>query len=113
MIYMDRGWKSDLWRFIKRIYNQNALLKAAVLAVMLPYFVVRGLLHDLIRLRNPLARYTEYDQNRGMSRFRDWVDWLGGYPYEVASREEVVGFLQARGFKIARERYQEYVFERT
>ena len=32
--------------------------------------------------------------------FYDSRDWLGGYPYESASKEEVVGFVEERGFTI-------------
>lgn len=110
MIYMDRGWKSDLWRFVKRTYNRNRLTRPLVLVVAIPYLVLSGLVRDLVNLRNPLARYRHYEESRGMSRMRDWIDWIGGYPYEVASRDEVVTFFEQRGFHLEREKYQEYVF---
>jgi 2-polyprenyl-6-hydroxyphenyl methylase/3-demethylubiquinone-9 3-methyltransferase len=37
---------------------------------------------------------------RGMNVYRDVIDWLGGLPYEVASKEEVVSFCGERGFTI-------------
>ena len=36
-----------------------------------------------------LRSWTQYDQNRGMNRWRDVIDWVGGYPYEVAKPEEI------------------------
>jgi len=33
-----------------------------------------------------------------MSVVRDWFDWLGGYPFEVAKPEEIFQFYQAREF---------------
>jgi 2-polyprenyl-6-hydroxyphenyl methylase/3-demethylubiquinone-9 3-methyltransferase len=36
-------------------------------------------------------------RERGMDVYHDIVDWLGGLPYEVASRDEVVDFCGARG----------------
>jgi 2-polyprenyl-6-hydroxyphenyl methylase/3-demethylubiquinone-9 3-methyltransferase len=42
----------------------------------------------------------EYEKNRGMSRWRDIIDWVGGYPYEVAKPEEIHDFYRARGFKL-------------
>jgi hypothetical protein len=33
-----------------------------------------------------------------MSRWHDIVDWVGGWPFEVAMPEEVFGFLKRRGF---------------
>jgi SAM-dependent methyltransferase len=35
---------------------------------------------------------------RGMNRYHDIVDWLGGLPYEVASAEQMIGFLSPLGF---------------
>lgn len=43
-----------------------------------------------------------YRQRRGMSLSHDVHDWLGGYPYEAISREEVGGFFEARGFTLLR-----------
>ena len=109
MIYMDRGWKSSAWEIVKRTYNRGPAGKALVLLVTLPYFVLRGFLGDVARFRNPLSRYTEYGKQRGMSCFHDWIDWVGGYPFEVATRDEIVSFFQSRGFALEREEYQEYV----
>ena len=35
---------------------------------------------------------------RGMSMWYDVIDWLGGYPFEVAKPEDVFGFFRDRGF---------------
>jgi 2-polyprenyl-6-hydroxyphenyl methylase/3-demethylubiquinone-9 3-methyltransferase len=35
---------------------------------------------------------------RGMSYWHDVVDWIGGYPFEVAKPEEVFHFYRRRGF---------------
>lgn len=45
---------------------------------------------------NPLKWNERHD--RGMDVYHDIVDWLGGLPYEVATKEEVVGFCAERGF---------------
>lgn len=37
--------------------------------------------------------FREYRTQRGMNRFYDSVDWLGGYPYESASPAEIEAFL--------------------
>jgi hypothetical protein len=39
-------------------------------------------------------------RERGMSRWHDLLDWVGGYPFEVAKPEEVVRFCRARGFEL-------------
>jgi len=37
---------------------------------------------------------------RGMSLWHDMVDWLGGYPFEVAKPEAVSRFFSERGFEL-------------
>ena len=48
-----------------------------------------------------------------MSRLHDWIDWLGGYPYEFATPSEVVRFVEAQGFSLQKTRNTEYVFQRV
>ena len=33
-----------------------------------------------------------------MSAWHDWVDWIGGLPFEVAKPEEIVDLLRQRGW---------------
>ena len=37
-----------------------------------------------------------------MSHWHDIVDWVGGYPYEVASPEEIFEYYKARGFTLTK-----------
>jgi hypothetical protein len=59
------------------------------------------------------------DKLRGMSRWRDVVDWVGGYPYEYAAPDEIFSFFRKRGFSMTKLFCKgvgfgcvEYVFER-
>ena len=53
--------------------------------------------------RDPMKRYHEYHRTaRGMSLLYDWIDWLGGYPFEVAKPEKIFDFYAARGFLLQR-----------
>ncbi len=54
------------------------------------------ILRILARKENPYTHIAHYNKDRGMNWYRDRVDWLGGYPYESASAEEIIAFLQAR-----------------
>jgi 2-polyprenyl-6-hydroxyphenyl methylase/3-demethylubiquinone-9 3-methyltransferase len=54
-----------------------------------------------------------------MSARHDLVDWVGGYPFEVAKPEQVFEFMRDRGFELrylktcaGRLGCNEYVFER-
>lgn len=113
MIYRDWGLKSRVWLRIKRTYCSGTLGRWMVLALFIPYYIIRGVLEDVFRLRNPFTRYREYKRNRGMSKFHDWIDWLGGYPYEFATVAEVSEFCQRRGFVICKQEGEEYVFRRV
>lgn len=99
-IYNDQGMKSDLWVKIKKVYCSGAIGKSAVVGVFFTIFILYGFLIDLARLGNPLTRYSDYKKNRGMSVFYDWFDWLGGYPFEVASHGAIFDFYFKRGFTL-------------
>jgi 2-polyprenyl-3-methyl-5-hydroxy-6-metoxy-1,4-benzoquinol methylase len=97
-IYNDQGLKSKLWRKVKKAYCSGWLGKASVCSVFVPVFAIGELLNDLLNGRNPFRSFNI--KSRGMSRTHDWLDWLGGYPYEVAKPEEVVEFCRKRGFSL-------------
>jgi 2-polyprenyl-3-methyl-5-hydroxy-6-metoxy-1,4-benzoquinol methylase len=99
-IYNDQGIKSRLWLAVKRLYNWNVVTRLAILAVFVPYYILGGAAVDLVRGRDPRQRYRAH--TRGMSHVYDWFDWLGGYPFEVASRDAIVEFYRQRGFELAR-----------
>ena len=101
-IYNDQGALSRMWRGVKAIYNRSVPGRAAVIGIFFPYYFLRGVLADVLRLRNPHTRYREYKKARGMSMIHDWLDWLGGYPFEVAKPRDVRDFFLAKGFDLSR-----------
>ena len=53
--------------------------------------------------RAPLSRIHEYPaKSRGMSWWTDVIDWVGGYPYEAATPDEIFDFARERGFGLTR-----------
>lgn len=54
----------------------------------------------LLTFQNPVRRIREHTNLRGMSWAVDIKDWLGGYPYEVATVEEMFRFMKPRGFHL-------------
>ncbi len=101
-VYNDQGRKSLFWCWVKRTYCSLLLWRWIILGLFVPYFLLGGLVKDVVRLRNPLLRYTEYKKTRGMSPIYDWLDWLGGYPFEVAKPEEVFHFFRKKSFILER-----------
>ncbi len=99
-LYNDQGRRSKAWLAVKRTYCSGPVGRAAVLGTFVPYFVGRAVLADLAARRNPVARWREYRQRRGMSMMHDIVDWVGGLPFEVANPGDVHDFFRARGFTL-------------
>ena len=99
-IYNDQGVISTFWRIIKRTYCTNRICAFLLTLIFYPLFFLMGLVTDLFRLKNPCERYRDHVKLRGMSLIIDWKDWLGGYPYEVASPKMVTRYFVKRGFKL-------------
>ena len=102
-IYNDQGATSRTWLAIKRAYNRSPRpVRALLLAACVTRLWGPTMLRDLARGR-PLDSWRRYaDDSRGMSPWRDVVDWVGGLPFEVASVEKVRGRLAARGLETER-----------
>lgn len=85
--YLD----SERWSRIKLAYNHGSPLKRrAMQAAYESYWFMQQLRHR----SNPLRVAAEYRNSRGMALRTDLLDWLGGYPYEYASSEEVIEFCE-------------------
>ena len=102
-IYNDQGFLSQFWKFIKRVYNRSAKPIRALLILWVGiYFEIRGGIARLLRGQSPLPfrAWAEKKKSRGMSVWHDLVDWVGGYPFEVAKPEEIFDFYQNKGFQL-------------
>jgi 2-polyprenyl-3-methyl-5-hydroxy-6-metoxy-1,4-benzoquinol methylase len=91
-IYNDQGWISRYWLRVKRAYNKNKLARLALIAWHAPYLIGLRWLYRTLTGRRGLER--------GMALWPDMLDWLGGYPFEVAKPEQVFGFFLERGFAL-------------
>ncbi|MFH1023938.1 MAG: methyltransferase domain-containing protein [Planctomycetota bacterium] len=99
-VYNDEGWVSRVWRVVKYGYNRCPRflrwipLSTAFLRVWGPTMI-----RDAGRGR-PFATWRNYHVGRGMSPWHDLVDWVGGYPFEVARPDEIEVFFTSRGFRL-------------
>jgi 2-polyprenyl-6-hydroxyphenyl methylase/3-demethylubiquinone-9 3-methyltransferase len=104
-IYNDMGSKSVRWNSIKRTYNSlPGILKTPFAAIVIAPEEGKSLLRSVISLKpaDYFRSWTQYERNRGMNRWRDIIDWVGGYPYEVAKPEEILDFYRARNFTLTK-----------
>jgi 2-polyprenyl-3-methyl-5-hydroxy-6-metoxy-1,4-benzoquinol methylase len=102
-LYNDKGTESRLWRHIKKIYNASPVPVKFIMAVLcLAYFQGRSAVGKLLQLKSPFANRVAGLLPRGMNVWHDTVDWIGGYPYEVAKPEEIFEFFRKRGFEMVR-----------
>ena len=98
-LYNDQGWRSDAWRRVKRLYNVlPARLRPLVVLPALVRLWGPTTMRDLMRGR-PFESWRTYRSPRGMSPWHDVVDWVGGYPFEVARPAAVIAFYRKRGFE--------------
>lgn len=101
-LYNDQGSRSDRWRSIKRLYNQvPAALRPALAAATSAPDELKALTLAILRGRpGDFVQRWSANNARGMNHWRDIIDWVGGYPYEVAAPEEVFDFCRERGFTL-------------
>jgi hypothetical protein len=90
----NRHWSSPLWKIIKWCYNVfPAPIQKVVVGIMYP---VIYLSKWIVTRKDPKA------MERGMDFFHNVVDWVGGYPYEYATADEIKSLVTRQGFKILR-----------
>jgi 2-polyprenyl-6-hydroxyphenyl methylase/3-demethylubiquinone-9 3-methyltransferase len=104
-LYNDTGSQSSRWKWIKKTYNQlPGVLKFPFTLIVIAPDELKSIARNVLTL-NPggyLKSWTQYDKRRGMNRWRDIVDWVGGYPYEVSTPDEVFDFFSERGFVLTK-----------
>jgi 2-polyprenyl-3-methyl-5-hydroxy-6-metoxy-1,4-benzoquinol methylase len=106
-IYNDTGSQARRWMWIKKKYNNIPhFLRSPFAALMVLPQEGKSFTQALLSLKpgDYIKTWTEYDRSRGMNRWRDIIDWVGGYPYEVAAPDEIFDFYHKRGFDLSKMR---------
>lgn len=102
-LYNDTGSQTRRWRWIKKTYcSLPKPIKTPFAIVTILPDEGRKLAGSLVRLK-PLEyihSWKNYSNDRGMNRWCDIVDWVGGYPYEVSTPDEVFEFYKAKGYRL-------------
>ena len=87
----NKAPSSRFWLGIKKYYNHsNIIVRSAMIAILFSKIAIGR----LILMKNP------FETERGMRIFTDIIDWLGGYPYEFASFNEIDNFVKEIGFDL-------------
>jgi 2-polyprenyl-3-methyl-5-hydroxy-6-metoxy-1,4-benzoquinol methylase len=114
-VYNDQGFMSRVWRRVKRRYNTSGRLMRVILVASSAAYLwpLPALRQVILRSDDAIASLRSA---RGMSRKHDLIDWVGGYPFEVAKPDEVFTFVHRLGFELRRLRTarigcNEYVFQ--
>ncbi|OYP36028.1 class I SAM-dependent methyltransferase [Rhodopirellula sp. MGV] len=121
-IYNDQGGASRRWLAIKQFYHRlPSGLRWLWVVLIAAVYESKFALARLARGQNPLPfhDWKQKRHDRGMSAWHDWVDWVGGMPFEVATVESIVIPLERQGFHLTQLRTvgsgwgcNEFVFRR-
>lgn len=99
--YLCRFWKIE-----KKIYSRSS--KHIQMLIRVFYYIWFWFISNLFSLKTErrffnIRKYiNNYINNRGMTFSNDIHDWLGGFPYESISPEELDRYLSPYGFKLIR-----------
>lgn len=88
----NRHWSSPIWKRIKYIYNISPLFLQKIM-IFVFYFIII-VTKFLVTFKNPLKL------KRGMKFYYNVIDWVGGYPYEYATQEEIIQFCKHKNFNL-------------
>jgi 2-polyprenyl-3-methyl-5-hydroxy-6-metoxy-1,4-benzoquinol methylase len=106
-IYNDQGFMSRAWKGVKLAYSRipRPLRIPYVVLVMAPR-ELRELVANMLRGKpvDYVRSWTQYQSARGMSRWHDLLDWVGGYPFQVAKPEQIFELYHDHGFELVRMR---------
>ncbi len=92
----NRHWSSPIWKWIKWLYCRLPRVgQKSMVAVLYPLIWAAKLV---------VTRQWPNRRDRGMDFYYDVVDWVGGYPYEYASAEYVVAWLEELGLSCSSRR---------
>jgi len=104
-IYNDQGPRSVWWTGVKKLYNRLPTVgRWPFLLAMSIGFETAAFAGSILRLDPArfVRRWTRYESVRGMSRWHDLVDWMGGFPFEVATPDQIFEFCKARELSLQR-----------
>jgi len=100
-IYNNQGGASRRWKAVKKLYNRlPAPLRIFVIVPSFLWLRVPVLLSDTLHGHPLRFLKNRARTGRGMSMWTDCIDWIGGYPFEVAKPEEIFEWGKRNGLTL-------------
>lgn len=90
----NRHWTSPIWHVIKWLYMRSPQILRTLMVWLLAVPMFFGAWFTTGRM--------PWSAGRGMHFYHDLIDWVGGYPYECASIDEMTVFVEELGFELVR-----------
>lgn len=88
------------WGAVKKFYvSAPSFLQPLILLGSFFAIYWKIILKDFLKMR-PFQSIKFAKSNRGMTTWHDLVDWVGGYPYEVSTTDEIFNFFRDRGYNL-------------
>ncbi|MGC6422214.1 MAG: class I SAM-dependent methyltransferase [Flavobacteriaceae bacterium] len=97
-IYNDQGVRSRIWKVLKKTYVNLKMTRPLFIALGYLLFWFPQLIKGIVTGKPNFQK--DYKKKRGMSLHHDIVDWMGGYPFEVATRETIINLYEKQGYKL-------------
>lgn len=89
----------NLWKIEKYIYKSSPKMIQNFIKNL---FIFLFKLAMILKRKNFSNYINDYKKKRGMDFYHDVHDWLGGYPYESISFEEISKIMDKFGYKMIR-----------
>ncbi len=110
-LYNYQPFASKYWTFVKKTYNKYRISRPLFILIHFIYPTLPSLLLKAIENR----KYP-----RGMNVWYDLYDWLGGYPFEVSTPQQIFEFYKSYDYRLTKLKTvggrlgcNEYVFQRN
>lgn len=100
-IYNNQGVISKIWTQVKKIYNHLPVwMRPLYIFLIWTPFELLSSLKQIAAGHLPWHHWAEYKKKRGMSMSHDLIDWIGGYPFETATPEQIFCFYRDKNFRL-------------
>lgn len=80
----------NFWLEVKQRYNRSGWFAKRIIELWYIWGFMLG--RNLLGIPGLIRRYVNYKNDRGMALYTDIIDWLGGWPMEFSSIEQVKSF---------------------